>query len=253
VAFVIENRPDLRRAFYRLLAISPNDDALTEHDSEIQETVHYFLQSGIWNAQYWLLTNTEVKRWLRPVGPILLSPDSNNPEAPVWVRDPVSNSLSITLPTDFIRLAGDAQDTALYLQQGGGNTSGGRVWGQQIDQRDKNRMRGNWFYLLNDELRLTPTANPPANLFFDYYYRHPLLTEDDDPLEFPVDVRPLIVAEAAVMALSEAWLPFEEPESESRILRNLDYWRRISSSRARQTRRPQQFRGRKNPYGTNWF
>ena len=251
MAFVIENRPDLRRAFYRLLAISANDDALTEHDSEIQETVHYFIQSGIWNAQYWLLTNTEVKRWLRVFGPILLAPDLSRPTAPVWELDAVSGRLSVELPDDFIRLAGDAEDTGLYLQRGG--STGARVWGQQIDQREKNRLRGNWFYIENDRLVLTPTANPPAELYFDFYYRHPLLTKDDDPLEFPVDVRPLIVAEAAVMALSESWLPFEEPESESRILRNLDYWRRISSSRGRQTRRPQRFRGRKNPYGTNWF
>jgi hypothetical protein len=233
----------LRRAFYRLLAISPQDDAVTEHESEAEETVNYFIQHGLWNAQYWLLTNTSLRKWIQEVGPI------------TWLTDSTTGDRYVELPDDFIRLAGDDNNTAFFYRTSS-QAQRRLPWGNEMDQRDKLNYSGAGYYIENDRIVLARRADVSSgrNLYYDYYYRHAVLDEEET-IDFPVDIRPLIVAEAAAMALSESWLPFEDIESENKILRNLAYWRNVASSKARRSRTPQKLRGRNVPsnYGTNWM
>lgn len=247
VEFTINNRPDIKRAFYRLLGIGPNDDALTEYDSEAEETVHYFIQHGLWNAQYWLLTNTPIKNWISAHGPIVTDGSGNGTTIFDWSGSDSTGGQYVALPTDFIRLVGDEEDTALYT------LSDFRGWGSEATQRKKHKWRGSSYYLENDRLYLALNARPKNNLYFDYYARHAELDDEADTLDFPIDIRPMIPAEAAVIALSESWLPFEDMDTSVKIINNLEYWRGIASSRGRRSRTPVKYRARHNPAGTNWL
>lgn len=181
-AFTLANRAALRRAFYRLTGTSATDDQLSEHDTESNETVHYYLHRGLWSAQEYLVT---VGGWSRWVTRVALGAWSTDGEGRRYVA----------LPDDFLRLAGDERESALLED--------GRAWGSLIPGPDSDHspyVAGYW--IEGDRLYAGRTASVPAGLTLKYIARHPVITSDDETtpagaIDFPLVERPLIVAFAA--------------------------------------------------------
>jgi hypothetical protein len=235
-AFIIEGLPDLRRAFYRLIGVAPGDRMLEIYDSEPGETVHYYIQHGLWNAQYFVITNTTANRWVKQSAPLTFTLDS------------ASNEKYAELPDDFIRAAGDEQRSALWVPGQPGR------WGTMMrfeDRHYKHSHRG--YYLQNDRIWMHRNSAPPAGLVMDYYYQHPVLDDDSDPIDFPIEDRPLIAVEAAYLAMMEAWAPLDDLDTKQRIAGAWDYWRGVVASRSRLTKRPDPQRARPPKYGTRFF
>lgn len=227
----LDDRADLRRAFFRLIGIAATDAALAEHDSEVEETVNYFIQHGLWNAQSWMLNMTVYRGW-------------KTTSEPTWLGSFSEGGKYMVLPTDFLRAAGDDQNSPFLL-------SNGYRWGQEVEPSARGA-KGDFFYVEGDRIYLTSDTAPPAGTLLEYHRRHANLSEETE-LDFPLADRPLIVAEAAAMALAESWLPFDSTDAERRVLQNLNYLRTVAAPRQRKTRTPMKYRGRKNYHGSQWF
>ena len=81
MAATLTDRDSLERAFYRLVNTDATDDALTEHDDgETLEAVYQALQSGVWDAQEWLIHSGLRGRWLTA------SPPSVSRVSPLMLR-----------------------------------------------------------------------------------------------------------------------------------------------------------------------
>lgn len=236
MSFTLDNKAALRRGFFRILGVAPLDDSVSEHDSEAEETVNYFIQHGLWNAQAFLVTNTDANRWKATSGALtVLGTDA-------------TGGRSVALADDFLRLAGDEHHSALFDT---GNQY--RPWGTMVDPRTSQGIVGSSAYWVEDDtIRFSMGATIPAGLQYNYFQRHAVLDEDT-AINFQLDLRPLIVAEAAALALAESWVPFDDAKTEANIQRNQAYWRSMATSRSRRTRRPSQFRKEPNPSGSNWL
>lgn len=235
MSFLIEARPDLRRHLYRLLGIDARDRNLSSYDSDIQESVHYFIQQGLWNAQSHLITNGRARLWRRRW------------EISGWEDDEVTGARSTDLPSDFLRLDGDQYRSALY------SAADERPWGQETSAQNGETWRGNFFWVHNGRLWVSRGANLPQSLYGTYFYRHPVLEHDETPLDFPVEVRPLIPAEAAYVAMMESWLPLDDDATRRRIQRNLEFWRAKAEEDLRPTRELPQHRSRSSGISTTFF
>jgi hypothetical protein len=107
------------------------------------------------------------------------------------------------LPTNFLRAYGSQRPGRSAIVR-----PDGRRWGSEIEP-DLDHMRGDYYYVRGDELWITRGATPPTDAVLDYHYRHPTFDDDleDEDIDFPMEARPLIPAEAAYVAMSENWLP----------------------------------------------
>lgn len=234
-AFLIEARPDLRRHLFRLLGLDPRDRNLPEYDSEIQESIHYFIQQGLWNAQLCLITSGRAPFWRSRA---LLEG---------WTEDAVTEAKYVTLPEDFLRLDGDYYRSALF------DASTKRPWGKLVATADGELARGDCYWVSNDRLYTARGARLPTSLYANYFYRHPILETDETALDFPLEIRPLIPAEAAVVALKEAWLPLDDGATRSRIDENHRYWRVKAEEMVRPTREPARMDPRGQKLSTTFF
>lgn len=199
--FLTENRAALRRRFYALTGTSSTDDALTEHDGEANEQLHYYVQHGVWRAQRWLIDHGYADGWLTTSGALSFSGTETTDGGKYW-----------SLPADFLRLAGDDTVARSALRQPDGTR-----WGQYVeDERDLYNRRGDFYTIrggggnsagTTGKLWVAVSAAPPSDLVLDYHHRHAVLSDDVTALDFPQDVGMLCVAEAAAMAMDEAWLP----------------------------------------------
>lgn len=234
-AHLITARPDLRRHFYRLLGIMPQDRSLDGFDSEPQESVNYFIQQGLWNAQGWLITNGRAPLWRKRW----------DLSSATWTTDSYGVD-STDLPSDFFRLDGDRYHPALW--DGGSD----RPWGQETSYQHGETVRGNFFWVQNDKLWTAREAQRPNTLYASYFYRHPEI-DDSTTIDFPQELRPLIAAEAAYLAMMESWMPIDDQETRSRIWNNLQYWREKAESDLRPTKEPPRHDPRQYRLSTTHF
>lgn len=218
----------LTEAFYRLLGTESGDVALTERGESADEVAYIYLTRGVRNAQRFMLKNG-YPGWRKRSSAIS------------WAgTDETDGGRYYTLPSDFLRADGRGGRSALVEPDG-------TQWGEEI-RADQDHFTGNYYYLAGTQLWLTRNAEPPATLYLLYFYLHPAFAADT-VLDFPVEARPLIVAEAANDAKEEDWLP--ERDTERRIERALMHARLQAMDVCRQTRQPRVMRGPKRS-GNRW-
>jgi hypothetical protein len=120
-----------------------------------------------------------------------------------------------------------------------------------VDDRDETQ-RGDIFYFRGQQLWLGRWASPPTTLYLEYHFTHPEWSDSllDADIDFPMDARYLIVAEAANSAKEEDWL-VGGTELEQKIERALSRARDEARDVARVTRSPRMFI---KPYraGNHW-
>lgn len=229
--FLLENRAALRRDFYALTGTSADDDGLNEYDVAANERVHRHIQAGLWDAQEYVLAHADPERWL-----------STSPALSFTTQ--ADGSQRAALPSDFLRLAGDEKQSALWH----GN---GVRWGNLVDASRRTRAYGSQYWLQGEYLYVARGGSPPSGLVMDYHHRHAVLEDDTTALDFPVTDRSLIVAFAADHAKHEAWLP-GGPEMLAKIQNNLGQRKLDAWRRARRTRSPQR-RHAPDVTGSHWF
>jgi hypothetical protein len=210
----------VKDAWYRLVGTNPDDAALTELGESEDDIAYQYLTRGCRKAQRYLLKQG-YRGW------------HTRSSALSWSGTDAANGGQYTaLPSDFLRAAGDERVSAL-------REANGDPWGQQVDIR-QGTLRGSGYYFKGDELWLTRGATPPTTLYLEYHTAHAAWTSVVT-IDFPLEVRALIVAEGADAAMEENWLPGGR-EMEAKIDRALKRARLEAQDFARPTRQPRQFR-----------
>ena len=177
------------QSFYRLVGVTPDDPGLIEQGEAENDVAYLFLTRGSRAAQRWML-KSGYGGWRK------------RSAALSWTgSDAVDGGRYATLPDDFLRAYGNERRSALV-------EAGGNRWGTQINP-DEDDATGNGYYIRGEQIWLTRKANPPATLYLDYHYRHPVWASAIT-IDFPLEARGLIVAEAANAAKEESWLPGDQ-------------------------------------------
>lgn len=221
--FLLSNRAQLRRALYRLVGTDASDDGLVEHGEAVGEVGNYLVQHGIWLAQRELI-RVGFRRWLAT-------------EVLSFSSAAANGTRSAPLPDDFLRLAGDDRNSAVY-------DSRGRPWGGQINPRDKHRASQHAYWIEDGKIFAGPHCAPPTGAYIEYHYRHPALQTDDaatDPLDFPIDWTPMIPAHGALIGMQEGWFA-RDAEQKSAIMTAVAIWSKKASEWVRTSQEPQKLR-----------
>lgn len=220
-----------RNAFLRLVGTDDTDSALTDLGEAANEVVDLYLTRGCRDAQRWML-KMGYDGWRKRSSALTFTG-----------TDAADGGQKATLPSDFMRTSGNTRRSAL-------REASGDSWGAQIDQEEDSH-KGNYYYLRGTELWLARTAVPPTTVYLDYHYQHPTWTGlADGSIDFPLEVRPLIIAEAANVAKEENWLPGGR-DMEAKIERALARAREAARDFARQTKGPRTFR-KPVRWGNHW-
>lgn len=223
---VLTDRASLARAFYRLTATSATNPALIEHDSSSLETLYQYLQYGAWDAQEYMIDAGLGATWVTTSSTLTFSGADS------------TGGKYVALPSDFLRLAGD--DEASALRQPGGTR-----WGLLIPFEERRRAYGNKYWLQGDganlwRIWLARGASPPSDLVCDYHHRLATLA-DSTAVDFPTQHRALIVAFAADRAQTDSWLP-GDMEMQAKIASNLVKLKKEVMRRARVTDGPKRMK-----------
>lgn len=238
MGFLLDSRAALLRQFYHHLGTSASDGALTEHDSETLEQALRHLQFGLWNAQAHLIDCGKGDRWRTVSNALATWSGAESTDGGRYVTLADGGYFS-----RFLRLAGDDRSSALREPDG-------TQWGTEVSERDRFKVRGNYYYLLgDDQLWLARGAAPSPTLVADYYQRHAVL-EEATTIDFPVELTPLIALEAADLALSDNW-PGVDDTQRAYIAKGLANWRQ-RAGKSRRSRTPKRMRARET-YGTHFW
>lgn len=209
-----------RTAFLRLVGTEADDPALTELGEGTDEVVYLYLTRGTRAAQRWML-DMGYQGWRKRSSALVFTG-----------TDDADGGRSTALPSDFLRAAGHRWKSAL-------READGTPWGVEVTI-DEELLKGDGWYIKGAELWLNRTAAPPTTLFLEFHYRHPEWN-DSVVIDFPLEARSLIIAEAANEAKEENWLP-GGPEMETKIERALARARQRARDVARPTKEPRHIR-----------
>jgi hypothetical protein len=181
-----------RYAFYRLVGSDASDDLLVEHGEDAGEIVDLFLTLGSRGAQRYMLENG-YRGWRKRSSAITS-----------WSgADDTDGGRYWTLPSDFLKACGRInRDSAIHK-------ANGDQWGREI-RYEQRALKGDLYYFEGvEKLWLARGAIPPSPVYLEYHYMHPAWTSSlqDSEIDFPLDARRLIIAEAAFEAKDENWLP----------------------------------------------
>lgn len=225
----LATRVELARAFLHLTGSTRDDDALSELDAAAGDQLYYYLTQGAWAAQQYMLEHGWPDMWQKTSTALVYAADGTERYA--------------VLPTDFLALAGDFRRSSLYDAQG-------REYGMLVDGPTlSGRWGSNSYALRNDRLYLGEGFGSPA-LTLRYHYRHPEFDADAVAVDFPKEHRPLIVAEAGVLASADSWLPGGQ-DMEARIDRAVNAARGRAAG-ARRSRQPRTYGG-PPAFNSNWI
>lgn len=228
----------VRYAFYRAVGSKADDDALLEQGESADDVAYLYLTRGIRAAQRFLIDAGLAHRWRKRSSAITS-----------WSgADETDGGRYSALPSDFLRLYGQARSTG-SRRTGGLVEADGEAWGYE-GSADEDHLRGDLYYLKNDQVWIAHSAAPPSTVYLQYHYRHPALDADTASFDMPVDAMPLAVAYAANAAKEESWLP-GGPEMEGKIERALLAAQAEGRSIARQDRGARRFEPPRL-YGTRW-
>jgi hypothetical protein len=216
----ITTAASLLAAFYRLTGVAPDDPALTQNGEAQDEVGYLFLTTGIREAQRWLLKMGYTGWRSRSAALVFVGSDDT------------TGGRYVAVPDDFLRTFGNKRLSAI-------TEANGNRWGRQVGDEDLS-LRGDFYYVQGEQLWITRGANPPTTCYLDYHYRHPELA-DGVTLDFPIEARYLIAAEAANAAKEENWLP-GFTDLESKIAQALTQWREKARGIVRTTKGPREFR-----------
>lgn len=224
-----------RRALLRLLGTDADDPELVRGGEAANEVTDQYLTRGCRAAQRWML-NCGYGGW-RKRGSAITS----------WSgSDATDGGRYTTLPADFLRAYGNERQSAL-------READGTPWGILVDPGEAMDYYGDGYYLRgSEELWLTRGAQPPSAVFLEYHFKHAAWSDSlgDASIDFPVDARWLIVAEAAALAKEENWIPLDN-EDAVRIERALLRARQEARDLSRPTKKPRQF-SRPRRLGNHW-
>lgn len=226
----------IREAWYRLVGTTSTDAALTELGEDTDEIAYLALTRGSRAAQRWML-KMGYGGWRKRSAALSFSGS-----------DTTTGGTYAALPTDFLRTVGRNRVSAGYDRQSALREANGNLWGVEIDET-QDHYRGDYYYIRGEQLWLARTAQPPSPLYLDYHYTHPTWTSNVT-IDFPVDARSLIVAEAANVAMEENWFPLDNDGKQS-VARALKNARDEARDLVRQTRTPRRF-AKAPRYGANW-
>lgn len=207
--------------FFRLLGTDSTDPGLTANGEAPDDVAYLHLTAGCRDAQRWML-KMGYKGWRKRSAALSLAG-----------TDSSDGGRYASLPSDFLRAAGNQKQSALRQADGTG-------WGQEVTDNE-DQYHGDGYYIRGEQLWLTRGAQPPTTLYLEYHYTHPAWSAALSTIDFPMDARNLIVAEAANAAKEENWLP-GGPELEGKLERNLMRVREKARDVARPTRQARQFR-----------
>lgn len=232
MSFLLEDRAALRRAFYRATGSSASDEELIEHDAEDLEAVHQLLQYALWDAQEYLLSVGDPNRWVKSA------------TLTGWTSE-ADGRRYLSLPSDFLRLAGDERLGAL-------RDGDGREWGSLV-QADMRLRAGDpsSYWIENERIYVGALASFPTTLTIYYHFRHAVLEADDTAIDFPEEDRRLVVLFAAEQASSEPWFTGDNDVKQG-IRVALAEAKQKAARRARRTREPRKLRPPPG-VGTHWF
>ena len=219
----------VREAWYRLLGTTEDDPFLVEQAEAVNDVAYLYLTLGCREAQRRMLRQG-FNGWRKRSAALTWSG-----------TDAADGGRYMALPTDFLRAFGSQRDSALCEANGDG-------WGQEVGGRDT-RLEGDGYYILGETLWLMRTAVPPSPLYLLYHYTHPAWSASVT-IDFPLEARTLIVAEAARAAMAENWLPGDaamERKIEVALVRATERARDLS----RRTKSPRNF-AKPLRYGSRW-
>ena len=223
------------RAFYRLCGMVSDDNALTKQGDAVDEVAYQFLTIGSRNAQHWMLDNGYVG-WRARSSALTFSG-----------TDAADGGRYASLPTDFLRAFAPRGHKLPGRIRSALVKANGDPWGEEIFPTD-NIMKGDGYFLRDEQIWLTRNANPPATLYLEYIHAHPAWASGTT-IDFPLRARSLIAAEAAAAAADDSWLPAEQRMQH--IERRLGRARMEARQYARQSTRPGEFR-RATRFGNRW-
>jgi hypothetical protein len=214
----LSDRGSMKRAVYRLLGTTADDEAFTEHDAEPEEGVNTALQQGMWKAQAFALAQGQRHRWK--------SWWTITPEEAFEVTSD-GRVVAVCLPEDFLRLAADETRSAVF--------HGGQRWGKLITPEDGETARGAFYFVENRNLNLCCASMPSPALEVRYVHRLAKFTGDGDTADAEAELLALAVAYAAdALALRPAFR-HERDNIASAVARA----ERDAAQAARETQQPQ--------------
>lgn len=235
----LDSVTEIRRAFYRMVGMVEGDSSLTLRGEAAGDVADEALTYGARAAQLWLIDHGLDSWWRKRSGALPAWSGSEAADGGRYVE------LSAVAP-DFLRFWGDPQRT----DQSALSEADGRPWGREA-REERSRTTGNFYYVRGERLWITRGAAPPAPLYLEYYARHPAITAATPAadIDFPVDARRLVVAEAAAAAMDESWLPDDalRPKIERALFNARQRARRV----ARRRRQPPGFQA-PTVWGTHW-
>ena len=216
----LDTPASVKQAWFRLVGTVSDDGALTEQGESVDDVAYTYLTRGCRNAQRHML-RMGYGGWRKRSSALVFSG-----------TDASDGGSYATLPADFLRSVGNKRMSAL-------REANGDAWGQEVSP-DDDRQEGNGYYFRGEQLWLCRRASPPSTLYLDYHYTHPVFSSSVT-IDFPMDARPLIVAEAANVAKEDNWLP-GGPDMEGKIERALMRAREEARDIVRATKGPRTFR-----------
>lgn len=217
-------------AFLRLVGTEADDPELVLHGESVDEVIYLYLTRGSRAAQRYMLENG-YQGWVKRSAALTWSGS-----------DAADGGRHTDLPTDFLRAYGHSRMSAL-------EEADGDRWGSEIRTDEEYKYKGDGYYFRGEELWLTRQAESPATVYLRYHYKHTLWSSGVT-IDFPMDARPLIVAEAADLARNENWTVLER-EDELRIDRALDRAQKEARDLCRPSKQPRVLR-RPPRFGSRW-
>lgn len=209
-----------KSAFYRLVGTTSDDDSLVENGETEDDVFYLFITRGYRSAQRYLIDFCGMSnRW------------RTRSSAISWSGSESTDGGQYTaLPSDLLRLAGDMKRSPLV-------EADGTKWGQLIGEEDS-LVRGNYFYLKNDQLWKTRGASPPSTIYLEYHHHHAVITSATSTFDLPAEARHLAVAFAANDAMTDNWFPGKDRSVVREALVNAKY----EAKQLRRTREPLQMK-----------
>ena len=226
----------VKRAFFRLVDTESDDPELTLLGEDASEIVELLLTRGFRSAQRWMLQQG-YQGWRKRSSALTFTG-----------TDATTGGVSTNLPADFLKAYGNERRSCLV-------EANGDRWGTET-QPDNDRGRANYFYFRGSDdsgmqLWLARTASPPTTVFLEYHYLHPSWESlADADIDFPLEIRYLGVAEAASIAIDEAWLPGGE-ELALKLTRALGRAQREARRTVRASKQPREMLKNRR-FGNHW-
>ncbi len=215
----------LLTGFYRLVGSVSADPALNLWGDADDVIGYEYLTRGARAGQRWMIDNGFSSYW------------RTRSSAITWSgTDASDGGRYSSLPTDFLRAWGDRTREKSCLVEADGDP-----WGRWIDE-EQSHMSGDYLYLKNQQIWITRDASPPSTIYMEYHHKHPAINSSlaDADIDFEMDARGLIIAEAVYAARYESWFSGDQ-EEESRIERALRKAREEARQIARRTRHARRF------------